>query len=80
MFYCYILKSRQSNKYYVGSTKDLNERLKLHNSGLVKSTKSAIPWVVVHSEKFESLSAARSRELKIKSWKSRLAIERLFEI
>ncbi|MDP3764868.1 MAG: GIY-YIG nuclease family protein [bacterium] len=77
MFYIYILKSKINGAYYVGSTKNICIRLKMHNNSLVKSTKRYMPWEVIYSEKFPSLSDARNRELQIKSWKKRLAIERL---
>ena len=75
MFYCYILKSIKSSRYYIGSTADLNSRLQLHNSGSVKSTKTDKPWGVLYFEKFINYTDARKRELQIKRWKSRKAIE-----
>ena len=77
MTFVYILKSVISSSYYVGSCKDIERRINLHNSGLVKSTKRYIPWNIVYSEIFSDLKSARHRELQIKSWKSRKAIERL---
>ena len=77
MFYVYILKSALNSSYYVGCTGDLSERLKLHNSGQVNSTKRYAPWTMVYSEKYNNLNEARLRELQIKSWKKRSAIERL---
>ena len=54
MYDVYILQSRQSHRYYVGSTKDLTNRLDEHNRGESHSTDSGIPWVVVRVEHFES--------------------------
>ena len=76
-FYVYILKSDVSSFYYVGSTQNISARLKLHNDGLVKSTKRYAPWKMVYNEEYPSLRDARKRELQIKSWKKRSAIERL---
>ena len=78
MFYFYILKSFVSSKYYIGSTNNIEDRIKLHNTGMVKSTHSDRPWKIIHSELFDSLVDARRRELQVKRWKSRKAIERLF--
>jgi putative endonuclease len=39
MYYIYILFSLKTNKYYVGSTDDLQRRLKHHNGGSTPSTK-----------------------------------------
>ncbi|MDP3762734.1 MAG: GIY-YIG nuclease family protein [bacterium] len=77
MYYVYILKSEANGAYYVGSTHEIDARLKMHNAGLVKSTKRYTPWCIVYKESHLSLKDARSRELQIKSWKKRSAIERL---
>lgn len=61
----------------MGSTENLAERLKLHNAGLVKSTKAARPWDIVYSERFYYLRDASKREFQVKKWKSRAALERL---
>lgn len=55
----------------------MSVRLKMHNSGMVKSTKRYMPWTLVYHEKFDSINTARKRESQIKSWKSRSAISKL---
>ena len=67
----------KTGAYYIGSTENLEQRLKFHNIGRVKSTKTRKPWLMVFSQDFHDLSDARKRELQIKAWKSRRAIERL---
>ena len=79
MFYLYILKSFKNSSYYIGSCEDTKKRLALHNRGLVKSTKRYIPWQIEYAEEYTSLSAARTRELQIKSWKKRSAVEKLIK-
>ena len=76
MYYVYILKSN-NNQYYIGATSNIRNRVKYHNAGRVRSTKSNKPWSLIYKEKYNTLSEARSREKQIKSWKSRKAIERL---
>ena len=73
----YILKSKHSGKYYIGSTENIEQRLKLHNSGKVISTKSGKPWAIIYTECFENIKLAKRRELQVKNWKSRGAIERI---
>ena len=73
----YILKSYKG-KYYVGATSNLDNRIKQHNKGKVKSTKSNRPWMLIYAEPCSTLSEALKREKEIKNWKSRKAIERLF--
>ncbi len=77
MYYVYILRSKLTNKFYVGCTDNINRRLKEHNSGLSKYTKSNRPWIIEYFEEYSTLSEARMRERKIKSWKKRVAIEKL---
>jgi len=79
MFYTYILESKQNRSYYIGSCQDINKRFKLHNSGLVKSTKRYAPWQIVYREEFSILKEAKNRELQIKSWKKRDAVKKLIE-
>ncbi|MBI3307106.1 MAG: GIY-YIG nuclease family protein [Candidatus Omnitrophica bacterium] len=67
MFCTYVLRSKKDNKLYIGHTQDLEKRLEEHNAGLVQSTKSRIPFVLVHFEKFATRSEARWQERK---WKT----------
>ena len=75
--YCYILYSTKLNKYYVGSTIDVERRLEEHNRGKEKFTKTGTPWNLMYKEQFEELKQARERERYIKKMKSRLFIEKL---
>ncbi len=76
MFCVYILRSEKNGRYYVGSTGDLNRRLGEHNSGTTLSTKGSRPWLVVHTEQFETAALARQRESQIKAWKNPRYMER----
>ena len=67
MFYAYILKSLKDGGFYYGSTNDLEERLKNHNSGRVKYTKGHKPYVLHYNESFNTRKKAMARE---KFWKS----------
>ena len=79
MAYTYVLKSTKDNSYYVGSTSDIRMRLKQHINGYVKTTKSRLPIRLVFLKEFQTYSEARSFELKIKSWKKRSSIEKMFD-
>ena len=71
----YILFSNKINKYYVGSTNDLERRLYEHNIGHSVFTKTGIPWSLVFSKSFDSLESARHEERRIKKCKSRTYID-----
>ena len=66
MSFVYILRSEKDAKLYVGATDNLSARLAKHNKGLVKSTKSRRPLILVFSQEFKSLSDARKFEWKLK--------------
>ncbi len=75
--FVYILFSEKLNKYYIGSTPDVERRIAEHNRGKDKFTKTGVPWILVYKEAFEELKQARQRELYIKKMKSRTYIESL---
>jgi putative endonuclease len=58
------------NKYYVGACTDLERRLYEHSIGHSKFTSTGVPWELVFKEEFETLTEAKSRELKIKKMQS----------
>jgi putative endonuclease len=64
----YILEC-ESNKLYVGSTRDLNRRLSDHFNGLGGVyTHKYKPIRLVYFEAFESIELAFNREQQIKNW------------
>lgn len=73
----YILYSKSIEGYYVGQTKNLEDRLRRHNNSGSKSTKKANDRIVVYKELHPTHSAAVQRELEIKPQKSRRYIEEL---
>jgi putative endonuclease len=77
MYSIYILYSQEYNRYYTGSCKGVEKRLKEHNQGCVKSTKAFKPWKIVYSEQFETRGEARKREDQIKRYKGGEAFKSL---
>ncbi len=65
-FHTYILIFNSRNKFYIGSTNDIQRRLTEHNSGQTKSTKFGIPWQLVYSNEFSTKSEATQLEIKSK--------------
>ena len=70
VFYTYILQSEKTSKLYIGQTNNIEERLKRHNNGENKSTKSGVPWRLVYSISFATRSEAVVLERKLKNWKN----------
>lgn len=77
MYWVYIVESMKDHKYYVGCTNNIVRRINEHNKGLSKYTRGQGPWELVYNEEFSTLKLARKREKQIKSWKKRIAIEKL---
>jgi len=71
-FTVYILQSERDGGYYFGHSQDLDKRLKRHNSGKVRSTKSRKPWAVHYTEVYPTKSEAYRREMYFKSLEGRI--------
>jgi putative endonuclease len=79
-FFCYILYSKAINRYYIGYTSDIEERIKLHNVGYFggKSyTHITSDWELYLLIPCETIRQAMLIESKIKKMKSRTYIEHL---
>ncbi len=77
MYTVYILYSAVRNKYYIGSTVNLCDRLKKHNTRHRGFTGKAMDWELKYWELLPDHSSALKREREMKSWKSRRVIEKL---
>ena len=64
-------------KYYIGSTKDVYNRLEAHLCSKKGFTSRASDWELKYCESFVTRSLAIKSERQIKNWKSRLIIEKL---
>lgn len=66
--YTYILKC-SNGTYYTGSTRDLDRRLKEHQSGNgARYTRKHLPVHLVYVEKFSRIDSAFYREKQIQNW------------
>lgn len=66
MYYVYLLKSQKDGNYYIGQTVNVENRLKQHNAGYVKSTKHRRPFLLIGYEEYETQAKARYREHQLK--------------
>jgi predicted GIY-YIG superfamily endonuclease len=60
----YILKG---DRYYCGSTDDLERRLRQHKNGQTRTTRSIGDWKLLRFISCASIQEARKLELKIKA-------------
>ncbi len=75
----YILQSRKNSRYYIGSTDNIERRLKQHNNGLAVSTKNIRPLELKAILQCNTIEEARINEHKLKDYKSRKIIEKVVE-
>lgn len=66
-YYVYALRSIVNGKMYIGITTNPDRRLKEHNAGMTKSTKSYRPYVKIYQEQCFSRTDARNKEKYYKS-------------
>ena len=72
IFSVYILFSPSHNKIYIGYTSDLEKRLLSHNLLAHKGyTVRYRPWVLIHTEVFNTKLEAMKREKELKSGRGR---------
>jgi len=71
MYYVYVLKSTKDQRFYIGFTKDLKNRVKEHNAGEVKSTKDRKPMKLIFYEAFLEKQDALRREGCFKTTKGK---------
>jgi putative endonuclease len=76
-FKVYILFSELKNRFYIGFTSNLVERVIRHNQKSKGFTGNVNDWEVVYVENYDTKEEAQQRELIIKSWKSRTKIQEL---
>lgn len=77
-YYVYILQSEKDSNLYVGYTKDLKQRLSLHNNGKVKSTAHRRPLKLLYFEGCLNQQDATKREKYLKTaWGKRYIKSRI---
>ncbi len=79
MFTVYAIKSMNQKFIYVGITENLDERVRRHNAGYVRSTKKYAPFTVLYTETQPDGIAARTREKFLKSSSGKRFLYRLLE-
>ena len=67
--FVYLLLSFKESKIksYVGYTKDLEKRLKLHNIGKGAKSTRGYKWKIIYSRKYKSKKEAMSKEFFLKT-------------
>ena len=72
------MQSKKDKQFYTGYTDDLKNRLKLHNTGKITSTKNRLPVEIVYYEDCLNQQDATHREKYLKTaWGKRFIKTRL---
>ena len=70
--YVYIMASQRNGTIYIGATSDLVRRVWQHRNGVVPGfTRKYGCKLLVWFEAFDTIDAARQRELQMKEWRRR---------
>jgi len=73
----YVLRSLKDGKQYTGSTSNLANRFKQHNSGRTKSTKRRRPFTMIYTEEYRTRKEAEDRERYLKTGKGREELKKI---
>ena len=81
IFYVYIIISKKINKHitYVGYTKNIEKRLKLHNSSKGAKFTRGNKWYLIYKKSYSSKVLAMKEEYKLKKdYKLRFKIKKKY--
>ncbi|MGC9365069.1 MAG: GIY-YIG nuclease family protein, partial [Fidelibacterota bacterium] len=67
MYTVYVIKSQNRLFHYIGHTSNIENRLRAHNRGKVRSTRPYRPFILIYSEECADKSTAFRREMYLKS-------------
>ena len=70
MYTVYIIYSSKIDKYYIGYSANVQDRLAKHNRNSKGYTASGRPWVLVYTEILSTKKEAMAREKQLKNWKN----------
>ena len=77
--FVYMLNSiSQPDRYYIGHTENLEQRLRYHNSGQVQHTSKYVPWKIETVIMFRNKEKALAFEKYLKSHSGRAFAKKHF--
>ena len=79
MFSVYIIYSQKIDKYYIGFSSNVLDRLCKHNTNSKGFSATGRPWIIVYSETFNNKKDAMNREKQLKKWKNRERLKTLIK-
>jgi putative endonuclease len=79
MYTVYIIYSEKIDKYYIGFSSNVQDRLRKHNRNSKGFSNTGKPWILVYQEDFSDKKQAMARETQLKKWKNRERLESLIK-
>ena len=79
MHYLYLIESKRYDKYYIGQTSDLDDRIQRHNENRCKYTKGKGTWDIVDFKVFQNRRDAVIEEKRLKKAKNKDYIYNYFK-
>ena len=78
MYSVYAIYNLGHKKVYIGQTKNLDDRVRMHNDKIIKGYTSRFggDWILIYSENQPSRAAALIREKQLKSFRGREFIKK----
>jgi putative endonuclease len=78
MYKVYVIYNKSADKFYIGQTVNLNDRIKLHNTKAFNSYTSRFDgeWQLIYSEEVGTRQEALKREKQLKSYQGRLFVKK----
>lgn len=78
MYSVYAIYNLEHKKTYIGQTKNLTDRIRMHNEKIIKGYTSRFSgeWVLIYSETQPNRMAATLREKQLKSFRGREFIKK----
>lgn len=78
-YYVYILENKEKKFRYIGKTKDLFKRFKLHNNNKVNSTKFYTPLDLIYYEAYRNKLDDNKREKYFKTSKGKTTLNSMLK-
>ena len=79
MYFVYAVYNKENKKLYIGQTKNLEVRLKLHKDKKFKNSFTARfsgEWKLIYEEELTDRKEALAREKQLKSYQGRESLKR----
>ena len=79
MYYVYVLISRKDNKFYIGFTQNIKNRIEDHKNGKISSTRFRRPFQLIYCEGHLSKQDALRREKYFKTTKGKATLKQILK-